>query len=217
MSGNALVPTVFGIIGLAAAWYIYHQVKKFPAGEAKVAEIAEAIHRGAMVFMRPRVQDAGAVLPGAHRPAVVHARHRHRLRVPRRRTVLGRRRLHRHERGNPCERAHHHRRAYKQRRRRTHGCVLRRLDHGPCGRVARSVRSRHPLSDVRRRSGDRAYHPRIRNGRIQRRTVLSRRRRHLHQERRHRGGSRRQDRGGHPGGRPAQPRRDRGQRRRQRR
>ena len=52
MSGNALVPTAFGIIGLAAAWYIYHQVRKYPAGEAKVAEIAEAIHRGAMVFMR---------------------------------------------------------------------------------------------------------------------------------------------------------------------
>ena len=52
MSGNALVPIVFGIIGLAAAWYIYQQVKKFPAGEAKVVEIAEAIHRGAMVFMR---------------------------------------------------------------------------------------------------------------------------------------------------------------------
>ncbi len=52
MSGNALVPTLFGIIGLAAAWYVYRQVKKFPAGEDKVAEIAEAIHRGAMVFMR---------------------------------------------------------------------------------------------------------------------------------------------------------------------
>ena len=52
MSGNALVPTLFGIIGLAAAWYIYRQVKKFPEGEDKVAEIAEAIHRGAMVFMR---------------------------------------------------------------------------------------------------------------------------------------------------------------------
>ena len=52
MSGNALVPTLFGILGLAAAWYIYRQVKKFPAGEDKVAEIAEAIHRGAMVFMR---------------------------------------------------------------------------------------------------------------------------------------------------------------------
>ena len=52
MSGNAFVPTLFGIIGLVAAWYIYHQVRKYPAGEAKVAEIAEAIHQGAMVFMR---------------------------------------------------------------------------------------------------------------------------------------------------------------------
>ncbi|MCY4221929.1 MAG: sodium-translocating pyrophosphatase [Thiotrichales bacterium] len=52
MSGSALVPTLFGIIGLAAAWFIYRQVKKFPAGEDKVAEIAEAIHSGAMVFMR---------------------------------------------------------------------------------------------------------------------------------------------------------------------
>ena len=52
MSGNALVPTAFGIIGLVAAWFIHRQVMKYPAGEAKVAEIAEAIHRGAMVFMR---------------------------------------------------------------------------------------------------------------------------------------------------------------------
>ena len=52
MSGNALVPTIFGIIGLVAAWFIYRQVMKYPAGESRVTEIADAIHRGAMVFMR---------------------------------------------------------------------------------------------------------------------------------------------------------------------
>ena len=43
------------------------------------------------------------------------------------------------------------------------------------------------------------------------------RRRHLHEGGRRRRRPRREDRGGHPRGRPAQPRRDRGQRRRQRR
>jgi K(+)-stimulated pyrophosphate-energized sodium pump len=52
MSLNALLPTIFGIIGLTAAYYIYRIVRKYPGGEGKVAEIGEAIHLGAMVFMR---------------------------------------------------------------------------------------------------------------------------------------------------------------------
>jgi K(+)-stimulated pyrophosphate-energized sodium pump len=35
-----------------AAYFIYQAVKKYPAGEAKVAAISDAIHLGAMVFMR---------------------------------------------------------------------------------------------------------------------------------------------------------------------
>ena len=51
MSGNALWPAIFGLIGLGTAWYIFAKVKEYPEGEAKVAEIAEEIHLGAMVFM----------------------------------------------------------------------------------------------------------------------------------------------------------------------
>jgi len=47
-----IIPVLFGLIGLAMAYAIYLVVKKNPAGEGKVAEIAEAIHLGAMVFMK---------------------------------------------------------------------------------------------------------------------------------------------------------------------
>jgi len=47
-----LIPIALGIVGLSIAWYIYQTVKKYPAGEGKVSEIAEAIHLGAMVFMK---------------------------------------------------------------------------------------------------------------------------------------------------------------------
>ncbi|MGC1954384.1 MAG: sodium/proton-translocating pyrophosphatase, partial [Gammaproteobacteria bacterium] len=52
MSLNALLPIIFGVIGLVVAYFIYQAVKKYPAGEAKVAAISDAIHLGAMVFMR---------------------------------------------------------------------------------------------------------------------------------------------------------------------
>ncbi len=52
MSYNALVPVIFGIIGLIVAYYIYQKIQEYPEGESKVAEIGEEIHLGAMVFMR---------------------------------------------------------------------------------------------------------------------------------------------------------------------
>jgi len=52
MSANALVPAIFGALGLFVAYYIYQKVKEFPEGEAKVADIGDQIHLGAMVFMR---------------------------------------------------------------------------------------------------------------------------------------------------------------------
>ncbi len=48
----ALIPVLFGIAGLFAAWTVYKMILQNPAGEGKVAEIAGLIHRGAMVFMR---------------------------------------------------------------------------------------------------------------------------------------------------------------------
>ena len=46
------LPPTLGIFGLIVAFIIYGQVKAQPAGEGKLAEIAEAIHLGAMVFMK---------------------------------------------------------------------------------------------------------------------------------------------------------------------
>ena len=47
-----LIPPLFGIIGLLVAWVIYGLVTRYSAGEDKVKKIADAIHLGAMVFMR---------------------------------------------------------------------------------------------------------------------------------------------------------------------
>ena len=52
MSFNALVPMIFGAIGLIVAYFIYQKVREYPEGESKVVEIGEEIHLGAMVFMR---------------------------------------------------------------------------------------------------------------------------------------------------------------------
>jgi len=52
MSLNALIPILFGVFGLITANIIYRTVKAYPKGEAKVAAIGDAIHLGAMVFMR---------------------------------------------------------------------------------------------------------------------------------------------------------------------
>jgi len=47
-----LAPPVLGIFGLFIAFILYGAVKKHPGGEGKVAEIGEAIHQGAMVFIK---------------------------------------------------------------------------------------------------------------------------------------------------------------------
>jgi len=47
-----MIPAVFGVAGLIIAFYLYQTVKKYPAGHGKVLEIGEAIHLGAMVFMK---------------------------------------------------------------------------------------------------------------------------------------------------------------------
>ncbi|MCY4051719.1 MAG: sodium-translocating pyrophosphatase [Gammaproteobacteria bacterium] len=46
------LPVLFGVLGLISAFVVYRMILKYPAGEGKVAEIGEQIHRGAMVFMR---------------------------------------------------------------------------------------------------------------------------------------------------------------------
>ncbi len=47
-----LIPPLFGVIGLVFAVIIYALVKRYDAGEDNVKKIADAIHNGAMVFMR---------------------------------------------------------------------------------------------------------------------------------------------------------------------
>lgn len=47
-----LIPPLFGGLGLIAALVLYLKVKSYPAGEGLVVEISDAIHSGAMVFMR---------------------------------------------------------------------------------------------------------------------------------------------------------------------
>ncbi|MBV1872550.1 MAG: sodium-translocating pyrophosphatase [Gammaproteobacteria bacterium] len=45
-------PPLLGIFGLFIAFFFYRVVKKYPEGEGLVAEIAEQIHLGAMVFIK---------------------------------------------------------------------------------------------------------------------------------------------------------------------
>ena len=52
MSFAALWPLLLGGLGLVVAFRLYKDVLKQPAGEGRVAEIAHAIHEGAMVFIR---------------------------------------------------------------------------------------------------------------------------------------------------------------------
>ena len=93
---------------------------------------------------------------------------------------------------------------------------------GPARRRPRPLRRRrlllgaHRLAQPHAALGDpRPDRPRLR--RLAHLGLRAARRRHLHEGRGRRRRPRRQDRGGHPGGRSAQPGRDRGQRRRQRR
>ncbi|KXJ40413.1 MAG: sodium-translocating pyrophosphatase [Methylothermaceae bacteria B42] len=55
-----LLPPLLGAFGLYAAYRIYQIVKESPAGEGKIAHIAEQIHLGAMVFIRREYQILGA-------------------------------------------------------------------------------------------------------------------------------------------------------------
>ena len=52
MIAGGWIPVTLGILGLIAAWVIFGIVKRYPEGEGKVVEISNAIHHGAMVFMR---------------------------------------------------------------------------------------------------------------------------------------------------------------------
>jgi len=50
--GEQVIPTLFGCLGLIVALLLYQSVKRYPAGQGKITGIGEAIHMGAMVFMK---------------------------------------------------------------------------------------------------------------------------------------------------------------------
>jgi len=52
MSLHPIITPILGLVGLAIAFYLYLGIARRPGGEGKIAEIAEKIHRGAMVFMK---------------------------------------------------------------------------------------------------------------------------------------------------------------------
>jgi K(+)-stimulated pyrophosphate-energized sodium pump len=52
MIDTVLIPPIFGVIGLIVAFFIFALVKRYDEGEEKVKKIGDAIHLGAMVFMR---------------------------------------------------------------------------------------------------------------------------------------------------------------------
>jgi len=49
---ETMMPALLGVVGLIAAFVLYRVVLRYPAGSGKVAEIGEAIHLGAMVFLK---------------------------------------------------------------------------------------------------------------------------------------------------------------------
>ena len=52
MDPSHLITPVFGLLGLGMAFLVYRMVMQYSPGEDKVANIANQIHLGAMVFMR---------------------------------------------------------------------------------------------------------------------------------------------------------------------
>ena len=46
------IAPVLGLFGLSIAWFIFSRIRRLPAGEGAIVDIASQIHQGAMVFMR---------------------------------------------------------------------------------------------------------------------------------------------------------------------
>ncbi|MFO7547082.1 MAG: sodium/proton-translocating pyrophosphatase, partial [Trueperaceae bacterium] len=51
-AATAWLPLLFGAVGVGVAFALYRVVVAYPAGDAKVTDIAEQIYIGAMTFMR---------------------------------------------------------------------------------------------------------------------------------------------------------------------
>jgi K(+)-stimulated pyrophosphate-energized sodium pump len=59
MDGLHVVPPLVGVAGLVVAALLFAAVRRHPAGEGRIAEIAHEIHLGAMVFLRREYQILG--------------------------------------------------------------------------------------------------------------------------------------------------------------
>ncbi len=51
MIDQLMIPPLFGLVGLICALLVFALVKTYPAGDANIRKIGDAIHLGAMVFM----------------------------------------------------------------------------------------------------------------------------------------------------------------------
>ncbi|MGF1677706.1 MAG: sodium-translocating pyrophosphatase [Candidatus Methylacidiphilales bacterium] len=56
MEWSTFLAPVLGGLGMVGAWLIYAYIKKQPAGEGVTADLAEKIHKGAMIFMKREVR-----------------------------------------------------------------------------------------------------------------------------------------------------------------
>ncbi len=54
--GIEIVTPILGLFGLLVAYLIYRNIMKLPSGEGRITEIADQIHKGAMVFLRREMQ-----------------------------------------------------------------------------------------------------------------------------------------------------------------
>ena len=183
---QGLIPVVLGVAGLVAAFQLYKMVLRHPAGSGKVVEIGDAIHEGAMVFLKREYTILAtfvavvavllalslgfntvlAFLLGASCSAMagyfgMFAATRANVRT----TTAA------HEEGAAAALS---------------VAFFWWLGYGPDCCFTGSAGTGYAVSLFRRRSGNCPCHSRFRHGRFMRGAVLPCRRRHFHQERRYR-------------------------------
>ena len=131
MTELSLVPPALGLVGLIAAFIIYALVKRYDEGDEAIRKIADAIHTGAMVFMRREYSMVGVVRRLVAGAAVLFRIGRgDDLGLRRRGIVLGWGWLDRHVHGHQGQCPHHRRRPQPRAGGGAVRGLLRRLHHG---------------------------------------------------------------------------------------
>ena len=218
--GFALACAAVAVLyGLYLTWWLLKQ----PAGNERMQEIARAIQEGAAAYLRKQYTTIAvvAIVPFFLLGFYNELGWGTAFGFLDRRGLLRGGGLHRHERRRALERAHRGSGARGLAAGVPRG-VQGGLGDGAPRRRPRAPRRRGLLlgADGLDRQLARVGRGRPHRARVRRLAHLGLRpsgRRHLHEGRRRRRRPGREDRGGHPRGRPAQPGRDRRQRRRQRR